>query len=211
MKGSLYVNYHPVSFAGIIIMRLALLCHSLIVSYRPLVISGCFSNFTTSSDLNFAVICRFFSSEKPFPLYLVVAVIVVDCKTDPQTHLSSWGEHLKTCDGTKPSVSSSSAQHHTFFFLFTFFSFYFYCLHSHVTDHTDTYRFFSHTVSFSSLRWITKAELNGSSASNRKILVLLLLLTHLDLYTRTDLCLDGLFVSSLCFKDVHTLIFWGQT
>lgn len=38
-KGSLSVNYHPVSFAGIIIMRLALLCHSRIACWRFLDVS----------------------------------------------------------------------------------------------------------------------------------------------------------------------------
>lgn len=64
--------------------------------------------------------------------------------SDPPTHAV---DDLRTCDGTKWRVSSS-ALHHTYF-SFRLFPFLLPSLRSHVTDHTDTYRFFSHTMSFS--------------------------------------------------------------
>lgn len=67
-------------------------------------------------------------------------ILIVNGEMDPPTQaLNTWKRAM-----AQSGVSSSAAQHHTFFFFF----FRFCCLHSHVTDHTDTYRFFSHTMSF---------------------------------------------------------------
>lgn len=129
-------------------------------------------------------------------------VVVVAKRGSTNTRIQRHMErHSKNVLRQKPSVSSSSAQHHTFFLHF----FRFCCLHSHVTDrpHWHLSIFLAHNEPLCSSDSLCRSWLD-------LLLPLVSWSTHLNLNAGVDLTGNRLLVGGLCLENVNTFVFRCQ-